>query len=294
MTTREERLHLRALELSRQHRKLESQMIQILQEIEISKLHRKMGYTSLFKYACDELGLNEPIAFSFISVARTAYSVPALQQALQDERISVSRASRIVSAIDNENACELIEFATTHSMRETDFEVARRNPRVSRDRMRVLSEDRVEISVSVSKETYEALKRAQDLMSHEQNVSLGEVLEKITQSFLDRRDPVRKAQRARSRKLCANRVPAKIDARHEVHERDGGRCTFIDRNGNRCTNERWLHLHHIRPRSKGGPDTAENLATLCAAHHDLVHQLQLPGFLKDSTVAYKTGPAVRS
>ncbi len=33
----------------------------------------------------------------------------------------------------------------------------------------------------------------------------------------------------------------------------------------------WCDLHHITPRNRGGPTTAENLTTLCRFHHGYVH-----------------------
>jgi hypothetical protein len=47
-----------------------------------------------------------------------------------------------------------------------------------------------------------------------------------------------------------------------VVERDGYRCAVPG-----CTSRRSLHSHHIRFRSAGGLDRAENLITLCAFHH---------------------------
>ena len=47
-----------------------------------------------------------------------------------------------------------------------------------------------------------------------------------------------------------------------------------------------LDPHHIFRRGQGGPDTLENLITLCRAHHDWVHQNPLAaqghGLLKRS------------
>jgi hypothetical protein len=45
-------------------------------------------------------------------------------------------------------------------------------------------------------------------------------------------------------------------------ERDGFRCTVPG-----CTARRNLQSHHIRFRSRGGPDVAWNRTTLCAHHH---------------------------
>jgi 5-methylcytosine-specific restriction endonuclease McrA len=45
-------------------------------------------------------------------------------------------------------------------------------------------------------------------------------------------------------------------------------CTFpgCDRPWN------WADLHHIVPRNRGGPTTAENLTLLCRFHHTTVHE----------------------
>jgi hypothetical protein len=47
-----------------------------------------------------------------------------------------------------------------------------------------------------------------------------------------------------------------------IMQRDGWRCTVPG-----CTSYRNLHAHHVVFRSAGGSDDAENLTTLCAAHH---------------------------
>lgn len=58
----------------------------------------------------------------------------------------------------------------------------------------------------------------------------------------------------------------------EVAARDEHRCRCCARSGTYgIGGEKALHRHHIEYRSKGGPDTAENLVTLCALCHALEH-----------------------
>ena len=38
-----------------------------------------------------------------------------------------------------------------------------------------------------------------------------------------------------------------------------------------CQNATYLDVHHLLPRSEGGPNTAANLIPLCGAHHRAVH-----------------------
>jgi hypothetical protein len=55
-----------------------------------------------------------------------------------------------------------------------------------------------------------------------------------------------------------------------VLARDAGRCVVPG-----CRHATFVDVHHLRPRSEGGSHQAENLVTLCAAHHRAVHRGQL-------------------
>jgi len=100
-------LHERALRLSRQHRRTEAELVAVLNEIEVLKLHRTLGFASLFSYAVSALGLSEPVAYALINVTRKAREIEALNDALVAQKLSVSRASRIVAALTLSNASEL-------------------------------------------------------------------------------------------------------------------------------------------------------------------------------------------
>jgi hypothetical protein len=76
------------------------------------------------------------------------------------------------------------------------------------------------------------------------------------------RAPTRKATRARQD------IPPAL--RRAVLRRDERRCRVA---GPR--NATFLDLHHIRPRSEGGSLSADNLVTLCAAHHRALHRGEL-------------------
>lgn len=67
----------------------------------------------------------------------------------------------------------------------------------------------------------------------------------------------------------------RLDAalRELVLERDGARCTVARFLGGQC--HRTLDVHHIIPRSEGGTDELENLATVCHAHHPLWERLRV-------------------
>ena len=65
--------------------------------------------------------------------------------------------------------------------------------------------------------------------------------------------------------------------KHEIRVRDGFQCSHSSTQGERCSNKRWLEIHHKLPLFRGGSNTLENLETLCSAHHKMFHREFLPG-----------------
>ncbi|MGD9545959.1 MAG: HNH endonuclease [Candidatus Krumholzibacteriia bacterium] len=60
-------------------------------------------------------------------------------------------------------------------------------------------------------------------------------------------------------------IPPRV--RRRVLARDGHRCQ-----GPGCTNTRFLEVHHVQPRARGGTNRPDNLITLCSACHRHVHE----------------------
>ncbi len=287
MTEQQLDLHSRAVELSRQHRALESDIVFILAKIERERIFLKLGYESLFGYAVKALGLTESSAYAFITISRKCQDLEVLKDAIANKDISVTKAARLVSVLTKENASELLEFAMSHTSREIDAKVAEIRPRAKvRDRIRPLSKDWLKLEGSISHGVAKQLKRAQAVLASKlgRNPDLNMVLEAALGAYLSKNDPLEKAKRSLSRpqQLCTNRVkkgrsPLTAAQRHTVHLRDKGRCTFVNPlTKERCTNDRWLEKHHIVGVKDGGGNDPENIRTLCSLHHDLVHQMTLP------------------
>jgi hypothetical protein len=57
--------------------------------------------------------------------------------------------------------------------------------------------------------------------------------------------------------------------RRQVFERDGGRCSYVDSQGGRCRETRYLELHHFEPFAQGGANLAPNLTLRCTTHNAL-------------------------
>ncbi|MDE0218112.1 MAG: HNH endonuclease [Spirochaetaceae bacterium] len=65
-------------------------------------------------------------------------------------------------------------------------------------------------------------------------------------------------------------IPAAV--RRQVWQRDGGRCSYIDRQtGRRCNSRHRIEIDHILPYALGGGADPGNLRLLCGAHHRRRH-----------------------
>lgn len=260
------KIHQKAVEVVGRYIDVESDLIEILQQVEEHKVYLTFQCRSLHEYTMRILKLTESVASNFIVVARKAKEVPELKQVIESGALSVSKARKITPILNQSNQEEWLKMAVELPQRKLEQQVAKASPKeATPERLKFVSEERLNLQMGVSEKLSQKLKRAQDLESQRQKkpVSLEETLEALLNIYLDQQDPVQKAEKLKNRKNLSV-------ARH-VDLRDQGQCTHKDSKGERCSERRWLDVHHIIPRSKGGPDTLENLTTLCSGHHRLVH-----------------------
>jgi len=108
----------------------------------------------------------------------------------------------------------------------------------------------------------------------QQQLGPGQVQKPVTQKQLGlsrvlKQDQVGNSYAVKQTQIKRPHRPAELD--HQIQLRDQGQCAEKDFQGNRCTQTRWLDVHHIIPVEHGGLDTLENLITLCRSHHRMVH-----------------------
>ena len=277
LNPRQEAIHERAKRIAADYLKKEFDLIEILDQVESTQLFKKLNCSSLFHYATELLSLSESVAYSLITIMRKSREVPEIKC------IAISKASRIVSVIDSQNAAEWIEFASSHSKRDIEREIARRFPeKVQYEKLKPISAEMSELKLPVNTDFLTKLNRVLDMEAQRNSRSGSRVqaLEAALDNYLFHRDPVQKANRAQTRKrreqrptqLRPGRVPVTASQKHLVFQRDQGQCCHRDSNGKICGRSRWIEIHHIRPVELGGLNDIDNLITLCSLHHDLVHQ----------------------
>jgi hypothetical protein len=137
-----------------------------------------------------------------------------------------------------------------------------------------LAPARYKIQFTASARLRDKLERLQVLMrSHVPDGDLAAIIEHAVTEKLERLEARRFAKTNAPRKGLSDsdtspssrHIPAA--ARRIVHERDGGRCRYVDEHGRRCTARGDLEFHHRHPFGHGGDHSPDGISLLCKAHN---------------------------
>jgi hypothetical protein len=143
-----------------------------------------------------------------------------------------------------------------------------------------LSPGRYKVEFTAGQAMHDKLEQLKDLLRHQvPDGDLALILERATDLLLDKTLKQRFAQAQKKPRASKPRVRQHTGRRsryipravvREVHERDGGRCTFISPDGKRCGERGFLELHHHdTPFARGGTATVDNLRLACRSHNAL-------------------------
>ncbi len=138
-----------------------------------------------------------------------------------------------------------------------------------------LSPARYKVQFTARTELRDKLERLQALLRED----LATAIETAVAEKLDRLEAKRFALTRTPRRTLeatdtsprSRHLPAAV--RRSVHERDGDRCTFVLRNGNRCPEHRGLEFHHREAYGRGGNHDPENVGVMCRQHNAYVAEL---------------------
>jgi 5-methylcytosine-specific restriction endonuclease McrA len=133
-----------------------------------------------------------------------------------------------------------------------------------------LAPERYEVQFTATRETFDKLRQAQDLLRH--RVPSGDIAAIIDRALTALVTELKRTKHAATDRPRTGR-PGVIHGRHiaahvkrEVWARDGGQCAFVGAT-DRCTERGFLEYHHVVPFADGGASTAGNIELRCRAHN---------------------------
>jgi hypothetical protein len=137
--------------------------------------------------------------------------------------------------------------------------------------LKPIAPERYKIQFTASRETYEKLRRAQNLLRHavpQDDIEV--VVDRALTMLIAALERTKTAATYRPRPNraveCDTRhIPAHV--KRAVWRRDGGRCAFVGTRG-RCSETSFLEYHHVVPFAAGGKATTSNISLRCRAAYE--------------------------
>ena len=253
-------------------------LVALLVELDGRRLYLGEGFPSLFAYCTDALHLSESATYNRIDVARTARRFPIILDGLATGELTLASVKLLAPHLTPDNHRDVLARARHKGKREVELIVAALHPRPdvpsvirklpappsdqrvldghadttlsveppratrtpARPEVTPLTPERYKVQFTVSRQTHDKLRRAQDLLRHAvPNGDPAEILDRALTLLLtklersktgatDRPRPTRPGASSRV-KAASRHVPAAI--KRVVSQRDGGRCAFIGPTG---------------------------------------------------------------
>jgi hypothetical protein len=137
-------------------------------------------------------------------------------------------------------------------------------------RLEPLSPSRYRVEFTARAELRDKVERARELLSHVlPSGDLGELFERALDALIEKetRRRLGAGRPRKRRKLHEGLRHVPLEIARAVWERDGGQCTYVDAEGRRCSERRFVTLEHRQPFALGGSATLDNVCLLCACHN---------------------------
>ncbi len=286
------------LALGAQERVCVADILAHLAEVDRRKMYVADGFASLFRYAVEHLHMTEAAAGHRITAARLLARFPRIHAMVASGALHAAGLELLSPHLTDDNHEELLAAACGQSKRAIEELLAARSPRpdvlplivaepatgnaqappspaapaAPAGTTRPLSADSFAITFTIDRACKAKLDRAQALLSHRVpsgdvgaiiNLALDALLTEVRKQRFAVTDEPRKG---RARKPGTRYIPA--EEKRAVWQRDGERCAFVSESGRRCTEIRFLELHHVAPHGMGGDPVADNLQILCRVHNN--------------------------
>ncbi|MBI3204349.1 MAG: HNH endonuclease [Myxococcales bacterium] len=278
-----------------------------LVELDRRQLYREDACSSLYAYCVERLGYSEDGATKRMRVARISQQFPQILDELASGAIHLTGLFLLSGHLTEENVDRLLAEARGKSKRQLEELLARWFPKpdvaatitpsvpepaqaelstmsgagssgpppappvpAARARVEPLSATTFRVEFTASAALRDKLEHARNLLSHAvPSGDLAALIERAIDELIavetKRRSGTGKPRKHRQTKPGSRHVP--VEVQRAVRERDEDQCAFVDAEGRRCSEKRFLTIEHLEPFALGGPTTVENCCLLCSSHN---------------------------
>lgn len=268
--------------ISAEERRLVSELLHYLVEIEKKRLFAMYGYSSMFEFVTKELGYSEASAHRRISAMRLMIDNPEIETKIKEGKVSLSGASKLYVFLQQEKKTnkvyspiekkELLTKIENKSIRDVEkiFKTISPVVELPKEKEKSLSPTKTQIQFNADQKLMEKLKKIRATLGrHTFNLTYEDMFNKMCDMVLEKLEKVEQKQKPKTTTSGESRyIPVSI--KQEIIKRDDFQCTFISPiTGVRCGAKTNLEFDHIHPFSLGGSSTLDNMRCLCKAHNQL-------------------------
>jgi hypothetical protein len=244
-------------------RKITSEIIEFIQEIDRRRVYLEYGVTSLFSFLTDVIGYSRSAAQRRIEAARLSNEVPEIHESFKSGELNLSHVSLLAQAIkqkEKETSSkvsgaqkqQILEKLKSQPIDKSEVILAKElNLKLkSHDVYHPQKDESLRAEMTFSKNEMVEIERAKSLLSHQiANPKLSELFLFLVRDLLKRKDPLKKkitpASGHTMRQYGRTYTPVSFDK--ALHERDQS-CRWKDpKTGKVCCSTFQLQKDHIVP-----------------------------------------------
>jgi hypothetical protein len=254
------------------------------------RLHESAGFSSLFTFCTEALGMSESEAYDRMKAAKVVRRYPAVLGMLASGHVSLTTIRLLSPHLTAANHKDLFAAASGKGKRQIQELLAERFPEpdvpfsvrtlpgpgagftpVPAPLVRPLSPDRYHIAFTATGETRAKLELAQDLLRHavpsgDPAQIFARSLDVLVEELVRQKYAATPLPRvSRGQAHDSRHIPAEV--KRAVFIRDRGRCAFVGGPGRTCGERAFVEFHHVVPFGAGGRPTVDNIQLRCRAHN---------------------------
>jgi hypothetical protein len=200
--------------LVKSERKITSEILSVLTEIDRRMIYAKKGFPSLFEFCTKELGYSEGAANRRISAMRLIKQIPEIGGKLEKNEVNLSTLTQFKSFVtrvekaetakikaekksassvykmSQKAKLEIIEMMAGKNQRQCERAFVEIHPvqLVPKEHRRDLSADLVELKFCINRQTEAKLERAKDILSNINSIqNLSDIFDRLLSEFLNRK-----------------------------------------------------------------------------------------------------------
>ncbi len=306
-------LLFRTENLVQTERKIMHLVLAHILEIMDRKLYAGLGFNSMFSMMTKKYGYSEPSALRRIDAAKLLRDIPEVADRLKSGALNLSQAVQLQKCLETEakkgdsvseirtheilNLLENCNGFETKQVLAQEFDL----PLKVQEIIRPQKDGSVRLEITFTKEQFEELKKAKNLLSHiAHSGSWAEVIsvmaEKFNQSKLGKSNHSIQDKNSDSRLIShpilgsatevrdlkskkvtlpsplIKRSYISVSLKRRLYLKAQGCCQYQSPDGSRCGSQFQIQIDHVTPVSWGGATSLENLRLLCRTHNLLAAQ----------------------